>query len=101
MGVTPPGGVTVWATPGGIPGRGIERGVIGPPPGMGGMGAGTGAGAAGMGAAAPGTEAMGTWIGFLQRGQRPILPANWSLTVIDWPQEQKKVIGTRDLGGLL
>ncbi len=40
-------------------------------------------------------EAFGTWTAFLQRGHFPALPAKSSRTVIDWPQLQLKVIGTR------
>jgi hypothetical protein len=45
----------------------------------------------GAGAAAAGAEA-GTWTGCLQRGQRPIFPANWIPTVIDCPHTHEKVI---------
>src|SRR5579883_568059 len=41
-----------------------------------------------------GAPAAGTWTGFLQLGQRPIFPAYSSLTVMDCPHLQLKVIGT-------
>jgi hypothetical protein len=52
--------------------------------GMGGMPGGGGGGTGiGIGAGAGAAPAVGTMTGFLQRGQRPILPANSSRTVMD------------------